>query len=137
MRNEWYIDVIDGERFVYHRFTFDPKIQEHTFIGDEFIGMDHVEETRNLSMFDRVVEAGKDGFMPNLVEELKNIIGEGNYVYDGYEIGEEDFGLYFFIKENVYKETLKKVELWADVNDIKDLIDWYDKLDMDNSDDKN
>ena len=43
MQDEWYIKVIDGERFVYHRFTFDPEIQEHIFIGDEFIGMDHVE----------------------------------------------------------------------------------------------
>ena len=130
MQDEWNIKVIDGERFVYHRFTFNPKIQEHTFIGNEFIGMDHVEETRNLDMFDRVVEAGPYGFMPKLAEELKNIFGEGNYEYDGYEIGEEDFGLYFFIKEKLYKELLKKVEHWADLNDIKEFIYWDDNLDQ-------
>ncbi|MCZ6703169.1 MAG: hypothetical protein O6940_09020 [Ignavibacteria bacterium] len=130
MQDEWYIKVVDGERFVYHRFTFDPRIQEHTFIGNDFIGMDRVEETRNLQMIDRVVEAGPYGFMPNLAEELKNIFGEGNYEYDGYEIGEEDFGLYFFIKEKLLKDLLKKVELWADLNDIKEYIYWDDRLDQ-------
>ncbi len=130
MEDKWYIENIDGERYIYHRFTFDPKIQEHTFIGTEFIGMNQVEETRNLKLFDRVVDAGPDGFMPALVEELKNIFGEGNNLYDGYEIGEDDFGLYFFIKEKLYKDLLKKVELWADLNDIKEYIYWDDRLDQ-------
>ncbi len=68
--------------------------------------------------------------MPNLAEELKNIFGEGNYLYDGYEIGKEDFGLYFFIKEKLYKDLLKKVKLWADLNDIKEFIYWDDNLDQ-------
>jgi len=130
MEDKWYIENIEGENYIYHRFTFDPKIQEHTFIGNEFLGMDHVEETRNLQMFDRVVDAGPYGFMPKLVEELTNIFGEGNYEYDGYEIGEEDFGLYFFIKESLYNSLLKKVEYWADLNDIKEFIYWDDKLDQ-------
>ena len=128
MQDKWYIKVIDGKRFVYHRFTFDPKIQEHTFIGNEFIGMDHVEETRNLKMFDRVDDGGTDGFMPKLVEELKNICGEGNYVYDGYEIGEEDFGVYFFIKEDLYNSLLKKVEHWSNYNGFSKLIWWESKI---------
>ncbi len=130
MEDKWYIENIEGENYIYQRFSFDPKIQEHTFIGKEFIGMDQVEETRDLRTFDRVVDAGPYGFMPDLVEELKNLFGTGNYVYDGYEIGEEDFGLYFFIKEKLYKDLLKKVELWADINDIKEFIYWDDKLDQ-------
>ena len=79
-------------------------------------------------MFNRVVDSGTDGFMPKLVEELKNICGEGNYVFDGYEIGEEDFGLYFFIKEDLYNSLLKKVEHWSDYIGFCKLIWWESKI---------
>lgn len=128
MEDRWYIKNIDGEDYVYHCFIFDPKIQEHTFIGIEFIGMDQVEETRDLRMFDRVVDAGPDGFMPALVKELENIFGEGNYVYDGYEIGEDEFSLYFLIKEKMYNSLLKKVEHWSDYNGFSELIWWETKI---------
>ena len=132
MEEKRYIKMINGENYIYHCFTFNPKIQEHTFLGNEFIGMDQVEETRNLQMFDRIVDAGPFGFMPQLVEELQNIFGEGNYVYDGYEIGEDEFkifefNLYFFIKESLYESLLKKVEFWSEFNGFKDLISWYNK----------
>ena len=132
MEEKWYIKKINGENYIYHCFTFNSKIQEHTFLGNEFIGMDQVEETRDLRMFDRVVDAGPFGFMPRLVEELQNIFGEGNYVYDGYEIGEDEFkifefNLYFFIKESLYESLLRKVEFWSEFKGFKDLISWYNK----------
>lgn len=64
-------DKIDGQNYIYHRFTFDAAIQDHTFIGDEFIGMNPGDESETMEIFDRVVAAGKEGFMPNLVEEIK------------------------------------------------------------------
>src|SRR3989337_2340591 len=104
MSNKWYIKKIKGENFIYHCFTFDPKIQEHTFLGNEFIGMNHTDGDEIMELFERVVDAGLHGFMQQLAEEIQNIFGEGDYVYDGYEIGEDDsrifeFNLYFFIKE--------------------------------------
>lgn len=131
-----FIKKINGENFIYHYFTFDPQIQEHTFLGNEFIGMDQVAETRDFSMFDRVVEAGPEGFLPQLVDELKNIFEEGNYKYDGYEIGEDEsgiveFNLYFYIKEPLYESLLKKVELWSEFNGFRDLISWYNKFNCD------
>jgi hypothetical protein len=70
--------------------------------------------------------------MPHLVEELQNVFGEGNYIYDGYEIGEDEskifeFNLYFFIKESLYESLLKKVESWSELNGFRDLISWYNK----------
>jgi hypothetical protein len=131
--SKWYINKIKGENFIYHCFTFDPKIQEHTFLGNEFIGMDQADEVDVINTFERIVDAGPDGFMPRLVEELQNIFGEGNYVYDGYEIGEDDsgifeFNLYFLIKESLYVSLLKKVELWSEFNGFEDLISWDTKL---------
>lgn len=120
-------EEFNGQNYIYHRFTFDTAIQNHTFIGDEFIGMDPVEETRNLNAFERVVAAGPDGFMPNLVRELKNIFGEENYIYDGYEIGEEDFGLYFFIKAELYESLLKKVKLWSKAVDVDKFMCWAEE----------
>jgi len=132
MDEKWYIEKIKGENFIYHCFTFDPKIQEHTFLGNEFIGMDQADEVDVINTFERIVDAGPDGFMPQLIEELKNIFGEGNYVYDGYEFGEDEtsivgFNLYFYIKESLYETLLKKVELWSEFNGFKDLISWVTK----------
>lgn len=118
------IDKIDGQDYIYHRFTFDTALQEHTFIGDEFIGMDPSDKSETMEIFERCVEAGPDGFMPNLVEEIKKVLGKGNYIYDGYEIGEQDFGLYFFIKAELYDSLLNKVKLWSKAVDIDQFIWW-------------
>ena len=67
---------INGEKYVYQCFTFRPEIQEHTFIGNEFIGMDPSQETDYNNIMNRVIEAGKEGFLPDLLAELKNLIGE-------------------------------------------------------------
>lgn len=132
MDDKWYIKIINDENFIYHCFTFDPKIQEHTFLGNEFIGMDQADEIDVITTFERIVDAEPEGFMPQLVEELQNIFGEGNYIYDGYEIGEDDsgifgFNLYFLIKESLYDSILKKVELWSEFNGFRELISWDTK----------
>jgi len=132
MADKWYIKKIDGENFIYHCFTFDPKIQEHTFLGNEFIGMNQTNGDEIMELFERVVDAGPHGFMQQLVEELQNIFCEGNYVYDGYEIGEDDsrifeFNLYFFIKESLYMPLLKKVEQWSEYHGFRELISWDTK----------
>ncbi|MCF8243447.1 MAG: hypothetical protein K9J16_18880 [Melioribacteraceae bacterium] len=121
------VDKIDGQNYIYHRFTFDAAIQGHTFIGDEFIGMDPTEESATMEIFDRCMEAGPEGFMPDLVAEIKKVLGEENYIYDGYEIGEEDFGLYFFIKAELYESLLQKVKLWSKAVDVDSFIWWDDE----------
>lgn len=117
---------IDKQDYIYHRFTFDTAIQEQTFIGDEFIGMNPADKSETMEIFERCVGAGRDGFMPNLVEEIKKVLGKENYIYDGYEIGEEDFGLYFFIRAELYDSLLKKVKLWSEAVDVDKFI-WWDE----------
>ena len=118
---------INGEKYVYQCFTFRPEIQEHTFIGNEFIGMDPSQETDYNNIMNRVIEAGKEGFLPDLLAELKNLIGEENSEYDGYEIGEDEFSHYFFIKASLYKNILSKIEKWRDINDYNEIMYWEEK----------
>jgi hypothetical protein len=133
MANKRFTEKMNDDNFIYHCFTFDPKIQEHTFLGEEFFGMDQSVEREALRTFDRIVDAGPEGFMPQIVSELKEIFGEGNYKYDGYEIGEDErrifeFNLYFFIKKSLYDALIKKVELWSELNGFRNLISWQNKL---------
>lgn len=118
---------INGEKYVYQCFTFRPEIQEHTFIGSEFIGMDPSRETDFDSIMNRVIEAGKEGFLPDLLAELKGLIGEDNFEYDGYEICEEEFSHYFFIKASSYKSILSRLEKWRDLNEYNELMYWEEK----------
>ena len=118
---------INGEKYVYQCFTFRPEIQEHTFIGNEFIGMDPSQETDYNNIMNRVIEAGKEGFLPDLLAELKILIGEDNFEYDGYEIGEDEYSHYFFIKASSYKSILSKIEKWRDINDYNEIMYWEEK----------
>ncbi len=127
MEDKWYIKQIGNEDFIYHCFTFSPEIQEHTFLGKEFTGMDQVNESKDLRMFERVADAGPDGFMPQLVDEIKLLMGEGNYKYDGYEIGEDEFSLYFFIKKKLYKSILKKFGQLCEYHEFRNLVYWEEK----------
>lgn len=120
------VDKIDGQNYIYHRFTFDSTIQGHTFIGDEFIGMDPAEESETMEIFNRCMEAGPEGFMPDLAAEIKKVLGDENYIYDGYEIGEENFGLYFFIKAELYESLIQKVKLWSKAVDV-DMFIWWEE----------
>lgn len=51
-------------------------------------------------------------------KEFDKIEGQ-NYIYNSYEIGEEDFGLYFFIKAELYDSLLNKVKLWSKAVDVE------------------
>ena len=74
-----------------------------------------------------MLEAGPEGLLPELKDELQKIFGEGNYKYDGNEIGPDEFSLYFFIKAKNYKKVLKKIEAWRDYNEFNDLMWWKEK----------
>lgn len=125
--NKWYLQEINGENFVYHSFLFKPEIQNHSFIGNEFIGMDPSEKSDYNNILNRVIEAGKEGFLPDLLEELKELIGENNYEYDGYEIAEEEFSHYFLIKASLYKNILSKIEKWREFNEFNEIMYWEEK----------
>lgn len=125
--SKWYIKEIGGDKYVYHCFSFKPEIQEHSFIGNEFIGMDPSETTDHQNIMDRVIEAGKEGFLPNLLGELKDVIGENNYEYDGYEISEEEYSHYFLIKASIYKAVMSKIKLWREFKEFNELMYWDEK----------
>lgn len=125
--SKWYLKKINGEDFVYHCFIFKPAIQDHTFIGNEFIGMNFEKASDEYEILNRVIDAGKEGFLPDLLLELKNLIGENNFEYDGYEIGEDEFSHYFFIRASCYKKILLKIEKWRELSDLDELMFWEEK----------
>ncbi|MBU0560158.1 MAG: hypothetical protein KJ799_03885 [Bacteroidetes bacterium] len=121
------IDKIDGEDFVYQCFSFSPEIQDDTFIGKEFIGLNRDYELEPMEIFERLMEAGPEGILPDLLKELEELIGEGNYIYDGNEIGNDEFNLYFFIRASEYKSILNKIEKWKEYKEFGNKMWWYEK----------
>ncbi len=129
MSNQWYIKNINGEDFVYQCFSFSPDIQNHSFLGEEFIGFKRDYDLEPEEILERLISAGFEGLLPDIKKELDDIIGEGNYQYDGNEIGPEEFSLYYFIKADVYKSVLQKIEKWRDYKEFGDLM-WWDEKDI-------
>ena len=56
MNNKWYIENIEGEDFVYQCFSFKPEIQNHTFVGKEFIGFKRDYDLEPEEIFERIIE---------------------------------------------------------------------------------
>lgn len=127
MNPKWYLKEIDGESFVYHRFSFKPEIQNCFFIGNEFIGMNISDESGYEDIMNRVIDAGKEGLLPDILSELKTLIGESNCEYDGYEIGEDEFSHYFFIRSSSYKIALSKIMNWRHFNELNELMYWEER----------
>lgn len=121
---KWFIKNIDGTDYIYQCFNFSPTIQDDTFIGNEFIGFKKNYNLSPMEIFNRLIEAGPNGLLPDLKNEIENLIGENNYIYDGNEIGPEEFNLYFFIKSDIYYSVLKKIEKWKEYKELGDKMWW-------------
>jgi len=129
MSNQWYIKIINNEEFIYQSFSFSPDIQNKSFIGKEFIGFKRDYDLEPEEIFERLISAGFEGLLPEIKNELDVIIGDGNYEYDGNEIGPDEFSLYYFIKANVYKTVIRKIEKWKEFKEFGDLM-WWDERDV-------
>lgn len=129
MSKQWYIKNINGKDFVYQCFSFSPEIQNYSFVGEEFIGFKRDYNLEPGEIFERLISAGFEGLLPEIKKELDEIIGEGNYEYDGNEIGPDEFSLYYFIKASIYKSVLQKIKEWKDYNEFADLM-WWDEKDV-------
>jgi hypothetical protein len=128
----WFVKPIDGILFAYQTFAFNWEITEKTFIGTEFIGFKPEETFFDIeSMCEMMSDSvNKDGFMPELVKNITGLIGEGNYIYNGYALRFDDFVLFFYIKENVYKDKLKLIDGWKKYNNFDTLMRYTEnKLD--------
>jgi len=111
--------------YIYQSFWFKNEIKEYFYAGNGFIAhrkdMD-IEESFDLAM---EMVGDKEAFMPRLVKKFESLIGEGNYWYDFWEFGDEDFSLYWFIKKDVYHEKMKLIREWIRFEELEELV-WFD-----------
>jgi hypothetical protein len=104
-----HIRKIEGQYYIVQPFVFSNKVMQSCFAGVDFIGVD----TKNYcDVVQRVQEAGVDGFMPSLVKEIEEILGDGNYIYNGYSLGVDQFNFIFFIKIDKYVSKMKVLKDW-------------------------
>jgi hypothetical protein len=120
----WFVVYINDAQYNYQIFTFKWEMQDHTFCGADFIGMNRETELVDLSALDRIKAAGMHGFMPELVKTIGELIGDGNYIYAGYAFSIKIFNLCFLIKENIYKDKLDLIEKWKKYNSFDQLMSW-------------
>ncbi len=112
--------------YIYQSFWFKNEIKEVYYAGNGFSmfkkGMD-IQESFDLAV-DMVGD--KDAFMPGLVKKIESLLVEGNFIYDYWEFGDEDFSLYWFIKKSVYREKMKVIRDWIKYEELDDLI-WFEE----------
>ena len=120
-----YIFTNEGVDYVIQRFIFKPEILEHTFSGDQFIGMDYYNEFGTPKLIERCKElADSDGkFMPVIIKELEDIIGD-NECYQGLSFKADHITHIFYIKASGYYQTLEKIKHWCNYNEYQDIVSW-------------
>lgn len=99
--------------YLYQSFWFKNEIKKHFYAGAKF--ENHKAEDSILESFQLARDMGtdKESFMPGLVKKIEWLLGEGNFIYDFWEFGEEDFSIYWHIKKEVYSEKMKLIEDWV------------------------
>ncbi|MCK5775598.1 MAG: hypothetical protein KAH25_05460 [Bacteroidales bacterium] len=103
----------EKNNYYYQAFWFKNEIKDFFYADKLFenykpkMGMsDSVELAVNMSQ-------DKESFMPELVLKIEWLLGKGNFEYDFWEFGDEDFSLYWFIKKEVYYEKMKLIDEWV------------------------
>jgi len=91
---------------VYQRFTFKFDIKHHLYLGD------YAPNVVDMTCFDR-------NYSEALVNTIKEILSE-KYFYDYWEVGKDEFSLFFGIHKSVYEEKMKLIREWAEP--YKDII---------------
>jgi hypothetical protein len=107
--------------YIYQSFWFKNEIKKHFYAGSKF--ETYKPET---TLIDSVILAkdmvnDKESFMPELVKKMEWLIGQGNFIYDYWEFGDDDFSIYWFIKKEVYLEKMKLIQQWVEFEEFKEI----------------
>jgi len=114
----------DGIEWIYQAIDFDPSIMSHYYAGEHFLSLNIKEEIENGRLMDRIEDTDDDGFLPKLLEDLKWVIGKGNYKYDGYSLGKNKVSFYFLIKKLAYTKIMNNIKYWAISQDLDGIISY-------------
>ncbi len=117
------------KNYVYQCFVFDNRIKQIFYSGKDFERFNKkmaMEERLELALemfFD------KEAFMPALVHKIEDLLGEGNFIYDFWEFGDDDFSLYWFIKKSIYHKKMKLIRQWVKYEELEELV-WFEEEDV-------
>ncbi len=100
--------LIFQKECVYQAIHFKREIKNEVYTGDTDVPTAEMIEASGV---DCVMDA-KD-CMSELVKTIGEILGEGNYSYDYWGTGGEDFTLFFWIRPLVYVEKMQAIGEWA------------------------
>jgi hypothetical protein len=122
---------VNGKPHYYKSIWFSPEAVSKLYLGSAFIGFDPQDNQnfgdghpREHPSFQRALEAGMYGFMPDVVESLNGLFGEGNYVYDGWEIGPGDALLYYLLPVDEYPALIEKLGFWVKAQELDGLVEF-------------
>lgn len=119
-----------GIEYIYQPIHFRADVMKEYYVGDIFLGITNKYIFDEGELSELCQRAGMNGFMPDLVRELKeDVIGVGNTKYDGYEFGRnadggkiDEVNFYFLIKKQKYEEVMSKIKYWSIAKGLDHLI---------------
>jgi hypothetical protein len=125
------VEIRNGVEYIYQPIHFKAGIMKEYYVGDSFVGIVDKKYFEPEELSDLIQRAGIEGFMPELVSELRSVIGvtgKDRKLYDGYEFGREiekgidEVIFYFLIKKENYEKIMRDIKYWSIAKNLDHLI---------------
>lgn len=108
--------------YIYQCFVFTHEIKNWFYAGDGFFQYNESMNAGELLELALEMMQDDDSMVPALKNQIESILGEGNYVYDFWEFGPDCFSLFWFIKKEVYKEKMNKIDEWVKFEELEGMV---------------
>ena len=119
---------IEKRDYIYQSFIFSNDLKDFFYAGDLYLGIENKKENEKLDVLFEICSNNKQSdFFPKLQKQICDLIGDGNYIYDYYEIGNNGFMLFWDICKLKYDEVIKKITSWVKYENIEPYVFFYIK----------
>lgn len=126
----WKYEIEFKKISYYCDFRFKTKIKECFYAGAFLRHNKKMSADEALELVSEIQDS-QEGFMPALSKKIEELIGENNFISDYYEFGQEDFGLYWDIKKEIFNSFIDKLLSWIKYEELENYFLYYSVYDRD------
>ena len=114
---------------VHQRIEVLDELRQHFYPGDilftfksDMNPQEAVELVQRLITHPHIYDLEKGEFYPKFRQEIQEIIGKDNFLFDTWEFGGYETSLFWYIRKEVYQDVMKKITDWLKYLEITHLV---------------
>lgn len=128
--NNWVCEIDLKKISYYCCLRFKTNIKKYFYAGSFLPHNENMNINQGVELLNEIINSN-EGFMPTLSKQIENLIGENNFISDFYEFGQNDFGLYWDIRKDIFENFINKFLAWIKYEELQDYFIYYSIYDKD------